>query len=128
MTYNEAHAVILSLGSAFVKLGLKPGSMVGICSVNRAEWVLTEQACNGYGCVLTARVCPLSFFASSVLSRRYSDRTSPYCLRRLVSVPLYDTLGDEAIEHIVHQTELSVIVITSDKAKILTRIKASNLE
>lgn len=39
-------------------------------------------------------------------------------------MPLYDTLGDEAIEHIVVQTEQSVIFLTSDKLKNLINLKA----
>ncbi|KAI8804927.1 hypothetical protein BJ742DRAFT_871479 [Cladochytrium replicatum] len=37
----------------------------------------------------------------------------------LVTVPLYDTLGVEAIEYIITQTEMSVCVATKDKAKVL---------
>lgn len=37
----------------------------------------------------------------------------------MVACPLYDTLGDEAIEHIINQTEMKVILLTSDKAKYL---------
>lgn len=32
-----------------------------------------------------------------------------------VTVPLYDTLGDEAIEHIVGQSEMSICVVSNDK-------------
>jgi long-subunit acyl-CoA synthetase (AMP-forming) len=33
----------------------------------------------------------------------------------LITVPLYDTLGTEAIQHIVNQTELVVIFASGDK-------------
>ena len=39
-----------------------------------------------------------------------------------VTVPLYDTLGPEAIEYIVNLTEISVVVATADKAKVLIDI------
>ncbi|KAJ3216540.1 Long chain acyl-CoA synthetase 7 peroxisomal [Dinochytrium kinnereticum] len=41
----------------------------------------------------------------------------------LVTVPLYDTLGAEAIEFISTQAELPVILATKDKAKVLLDLK-----
>ncbi|OLY83681.1 Long chain acyl-CoA synthetase 7, peroxisomal [Smittium mucronatum] len=37
-------------------------------------------------------------------------------------IPLYDTLGSEAIVHIVHEAELSVIACSSDRAEFLLTI------
>lgn len=37
----------------------------------------------------------------------------------LVTVPLYDTLGQEAIVYIIQQTQMPVIVATKDKVKLL---------
>ncbi|KAI8815021.1 hypothetical protein BJ742DRAFT_782017 [Cladochytrium replicatum] len=37
----------------------------------------------------------------------------------MITVPLYDTLGIEAIEYIITQTEMPVVIATRDKAKIL---------
>ncbi|KAJ3414191.1 Long chain acyl-CoA synthetase 7 peroxisomal [Chytridiales sp. JEL 0842] len=89
-TYNEIYLRVKNLGSGMVKRGLKPDSMVGLFSINRAEWVIAEQACFMYS---------------------------------LATVPLYDTLGAEAIDFIANQAELPVIVATKDKAKILVDIK-----
>lgn len=44
-------------------------------------------------------------------------------LHSCTTVPLYDTLGAEAIEFIVNQTELALVVATKDKAKILLNMK-----
>ncbi|KAI8815019.1 hypothetical protein BJ742DRAFT_782010 [Cladochytrium replicatum] len=41
----------------------------------------------------------------------------------MITVPLYDTLGVEAIEYIVTQTSMSVVVATSDKAKTLVGMR-----
>ncbi|KAJ1555032.1 Long chain acyl-CoA synthetase 7 peroxisomal, partial [Nowakowskiella sp. JEL0078] len=41
----------------------------------------------------------------------------------LSTVPLYDTLGAEAVEFIIKETELSLIVCTSDRAKFLLDLK-----
>ncbi|KAG0223214.1 hypothetical protein BGW41_005679, partial [Actinomortierella wolfii] len=43
----------------------------------------------------------------------------------LVSVPLYDTLGVQAIEYIVNQTEMSTIIASPDKAAIILNMKSS---
>ncbi|KAI8919305.1 hypothetical protein DFJ77DRAFT_487409 [Powellomyces hirtus] len=40
-----------------------------------------------------------------------------------ITVPLYDTLGNEAIEFIVNETETTTIAATSDKAKVLINMK-----
>ncbi|KAG0056521.1 hypothetical protein BGZ83_004544 [Gryganskiella cystojenkinii] len=42
-----------------------------------------------------------------------------------VSVPLYDTLGVPAIEYIVNQTEMEVVVASADKASILLNMRSA---
>lgn len=44
----------------------------------------------------------------------------------LISIPLYDTLGTEAIIHIMNITETAIVAATSDKAKLLLDL-SSNL-
>ncbi|KAH6560181.1 hypothetical protein BASA60_000380 [Batrachochytrium salamandrivorans] len=39
-----------------------------------------------------------------------------------ITIPLYDTLGEEAIEYIVGLTNCSIVVATSDKAMILVKM------
>ncbi|KAI9102624.1 hypothetical protein DFS34DRAFT_609930 [Phlyctochytrium arcticum] len=41
----------------------------------------------------------------------------------LITVPLYDTLGVEALEYIINQTELRLVTATCDKAKFLLQVK-----
>lgn len=72
---------------ALIELGLESNQAVGLFSINREEWCVTEQAC----------------FASG-----------------LVTVPLYDTLGNESIAYICNQTEMEIIFTSSDKLKFLT--------
>lgn len=50
--------------------------VIGLCSINREEWLVTDLACNLIG---------------------------------VTSVPLYETLGDEMLEMILKQTELSTL-------------------
>ena len=40
----------------------------------------------------------------------------------MVTVPLYDTLGKQAIEFICQQTKMSVVVCSKDKAKVLVEM------
>ncbi|KAI8575419.1 hypothetical protein K450DRAFT_261931 [Umbelopsis ramanniana AG] len=50
--------------------------------------------------------------------------TEQACYRKaFIIVALYDTLGEEAIEYIVNQTEMKYIVATSDKVKRLIGLK-----
>lgn len=44
-------------------------------------------------------------------------------LTNIVSVPLYDTLGDSSVEFIVEQTEMETIACGEDKIKHLCRLK-----
>lgn len=81
-TYAHVSKRINDLAAGLSSLSLPPTSNIGIFSVNRAEWLITEQAC-------------------------YANR--------FVTVPLYDTLGDEAIEHIVNQTEMECAVVSLQK-------------
>jgi long-chain acyl-CoA synthetase len=41
------------------------------------------------------------------------------------TVPLYDTLGVSAIEFIVNQTEMEIIIASADKASILLNMKSN---
>ncbi len=95
ITYTQAEEIIQQLGSAFISLGLQPGSesYVGIFAKNRVEWVLTQQACEHYS---------------------------------FVNVPLYDTLGPEAISFILAQTQLKLVVCDdSERALQLLNIKSN---
>lgn len=42
----------------------------------------------------------------------------------MTTVPLYDTLGADAIKHIINQTELKTVVCSKDKVKNLLHLKA----
>ncbi|KAJ1507134.1 Long chain acyl-CoA synthetase 7 peroxisomal [Coelomomyces lativittatus] len=61
---------------------ISPKDCIGIYSINRPEWTITEQAC---------------FYFN------------------YITVPLYDTFGQEAIEYIIRQTDMALIVTSSDK-------------
>ncbi|KAG2181074.1 hypothetical protein INT43_008656 [Umbelopsis isabellina] len=51
--------------------------------------------------------------------------TEQACYRQaFIIVALYDTLGEEAIEYIVNQTEMKYIVATADKVKHLINLKS----
>ncbi|KAJ3357622.1 Long chain acyl-CoA synthetase 7 peroxisomal [Allomyces javanicus] len=45
-------------------------------------------------------------------------------MNAFVTVPLYDTLGDEALQHIVNQTDMRVCFATHDKAEKLVQVKS----
>ncbi|KAI8824958.1 uncharacterized protein EV422DRAFT_564316 [Fimicolochytrium jonesii] len=89
-TYNEVNKRVKNLGSGFANRGLTVDSSVGLFSINRAEWIIAEQAA---------------------------------FLNSCITVPLYDTLGAEAIEFISTQTKIPLVVATKDKVAILLKIK-----
>ncbi len=85
-SFGEVSDLVDSLVGGMSTLNLKPKASVGLFSINREEWIVTEHAC----------------FANS-----------------LITVPLYDTLGDEAIAFICNQTEMEIVFTSRDKLKLL---------
>ncbi|KAG0165207.1 hypothetical protein DFQ28_001503 [Apophysomyces sp. BC1034] len=90
-SYNEVNTRIENYGRGLKKLGLERQKAIGIYSINRPEWTITEFA-----------------------SYRHS----------FIIVALYDTLGAEAIEYIVNQTNMEFIVLSADKLKNIIRLRA----
>ncbi|KAF7728420.1 Long chain acyl-CoA synthetase 7 peroxisomal [Apophysomyces ossiformis] len=90
-THNEVHKRIQNYGKGLKHLGLGRQKALGVYSVNRPEWTMTEYA-----------------------SYRHA----------FIIVALYDTLGAEAIEYIVNQTDMEFIVSSADKLKNITRLKS----
>ncbi|KAI8139562.1 hypothetical protein BJV82DRAFT_646093 [Fennellomyces sp. T-0311] len=89
-THREVRKTIESYGRGLVSLGLKSQQAIGVYSVNRPEWTITEQASYRQGFIIVA---------------------------------LYDTLGAEAIDYIVNQTDMEFIVASADKLANITRLK-----
>lgn len=52
ITYEQAWTRSKNFGSGLTNLGVKPKDFVGIYSINRVEWVVSEQAVNAWSLVL----------------------------------------------------------------------------
>ncbi|KAJ3301314.1 Long chain acyl-CoA synthetase 7 peroxisomal [Kappamyces sp. JEL0829] len=89
LTYDQVLNRVKHLGSGLVHLGCSPGDRIGLFSINRPEWLISD-------------------FGSSWAG--------------LVDVPLYDTLGDEAIEYIVNKCEMQIVIASNDKAALLLKL------
>lgn len=50
-SYKEIYDEVLQAGSALQKLGVQPGSRVGIYGANCPQWIVAMQACNGYSLI-----------------------------------------------------------------------------
>ena len=85
-SYGQVSELIDALVGGLSTLKLKSKAPVGLFSINREEWIVTEHAC----------------FANSY-----------------ITVPLYDTLGDDAIAFICNQTEMEIVFTSRDKLKLL---------
>ncbi|KAJ3124260.1 Long chain acyl-CoA synthetase 7 peroxisomal [Nowakowskiella sp. JEL0407] len=85
-TYSEVFERMKNISSFLVKYGIKPRQNVGLFSINRPEWVVSEYGSFGQG------IC---------------------------TVPLYDTLGADAVEFIIGETDLPLVFATKDKVKFL---------
>ncbi|CDS14549.1 hypothetical protein LRAMOSA06718 [Lichtheimia ramosa] len=90
-SHKQVRQSIESYGRGLVSLGLGRQKAIGVYSINRPEWTMTEYASYRQGFMIVA---------------------------------LYDTLGAEAIEYIVNQTEMEFIVASADKLNNITQLKS----
>eukprot|EP00835_Amoeboradix_gromovi_P004945 NODE_423_length_8874_cov_0.432023.p1 type:complete len:514 gc:universal NODE_423_length_8874_cov_0.432023:4821-3280(-) len=81
LKYSQVREIVAKVGSALLHLTGKKAN-IGIYSLNRKEWTITELGC----------------FRNN-----------------LITVPLYDTLGKEAIVHIINETEMSLCVLSRNR-------------
>ncbi|KAL6079084.1 Long-chain-fatty-acid--CoA ligase 6, variant 2 [Balamuthia mandrillaris] len=51
ITYDDLGRRMSNFGSGLYNLGLRKGSLLGICSENRTEWIVADLACNSYSFV-----------------------------------------------------------------------------
>ena len=88
ITYKTVIDKATVIGSAVKHLGIERGAKIGICSVNRTEWVVCEQACNAYAMptvalydtlgpsaikfILSHAEVPLAFLSKDKLGQLYS--------------------------------------------------------
>lgn len=88
LTYSQVGDIRTAIGSGLLQLGLKPGAMIGLYSVNCKEWVLLDSAAHAYS---------------------------------MVSVPLYDTLGPDAVEYICNHAEVSAVGCSAEVLEGMVR-------
>ncbi|CAI7781178.1 unnamed protein product [Closterium sp. NIES-54] len=95
-TYEEVGATVKKIASALQSNGLQPQSRVGIYGINSPEWFMTMELCFGFLLMLCWRCLYLLQACNS---------QSIHC------VPLYDTLGPEAVEFILNHAEVSLVAV-----------------
>lgn len=91
ITYGQAGARVGNIVSGLRTLGIKNKETIGIVSMNRSEWTLTDMACN---------------------------------VSSFISVPLYDTLGPDAIEFIINHSSIRIVVASYREVKLLHAVRA----
>ncbi|EIE87990.1 hypothetical protein G6F46_009930 [Rhizopus delemar] len=90
-SYPKVNTRIENFGKGLIQLGLKRQQCIGVYSVNRPEWTITE-----------------------ISSYRQA----------FILVALYDTLGAEAMEYIINQTDMEFIVLSADKLNNIAQLKS----
>jgi long-chain acyl-CoA synthetase len=104
MTYAEAGEARTAIGSGLLHFGLGPGATVGLYSVN------CRGALQGLRC--TAAPCParcLGPLIAPVLCADWVLMDAACSAYSMVSVPLYDTLGPDAVRYICGHAELAAV-------------------
>jgi long-chain acyl-CoA synthetase len=94
LTFGQVATRVENLASGLEQMKVPEMSCVGLYSVNRLEWTLGE-----YACYCLKYNCPV--------------------IVSLVTVPLYDTLGEKSIEYICNQTEMKYLFASKDKVRSL---------
>ena len=90
-TFGDVAKRVTAFGSGLLALGLRKGECVGIISVNRAEWTITDVSCATHS---------------------------------LVSVPLYDTLGPDAVRYIINHANVRAVVTARANLQSVVSAKA----
>ncbi|KAI8642080.1 hypothetical protein BD408DRAFT_417045 [Parasitella parasitica] len=91
-THREVKTHIEDFGRGLAALGMQRQCSLGVYSINRREWTISEIA---------------------------SYREA------FIIVALYDTLGAEAMEHIINETEMEYIIASADKVSNILDIKTA---
>jgi long-chain acyl-CoA synthetase len=117
MTYKQVGEATAAVGSAMAYCGLEAHGRAGVYGVNSPEWMIAMQASGRVGvCVLSVRALhspthPLTH----PCQLQACNRMNVYC------VPLYDTLGDNAVEYIVKHSESTIVFAQAEKLGMLVK-------
>lgn len=104
---------IENFGKGLIELGLKRQQALGIYAVNKPEWVSLI-----FFFFFDVFYCLPPFFFIKTMAELASYRQA------FMIVALYDTLGAEAMEYIVNQVDMEVIVLSADKLDNISKLKA----
>ncbi|KAL2460191.1 Long chain acyl-CoA synthetase 2 [Abeliophyllum distichum] len=90
LTYHEVYDTTLKIGSAIRSRGVNPGDRCGIYGANCPEWIIAMEIF----CCIVQQAC--------------NGHAVTY-------VPLYDTLGANAVEYIINHAEVSIVFVQESK-------------
>ncbi|KVH91791.1 AMP-binding, conserved site-containing protein [Cynara cardunculus var. scolymus] len=91
LTYKQVYDKVIRLGNSIRACGVEPGGRCGIYGANCAEWVMSMECSNTHNLMQACNAHGL------------------YC------VPLYDTLGANAIEFIICHAEVTLAFVEQKK-------------
>ena len=126
-TYKEVGEEVILLASGLKSIGAQPKGRIGVFGPNSPQWMMAMQvkivvsilnATVGINpCMQVTYVDPLWQFSQAC------NRMNAQC------VPLYDSLGENAIEFIINHSESSIAFVATDKlvalAKALPKTKGT---
>lgn len=105
LSYSEVYHRFIALGSGLIHIGFKPVRRPRLLIISFTSLVLYLQK-DMIG--IYSRNRP-----EWVITEQAANAFS------MIVVPLYDTLGEEAVEHILTETKVQIIFCTSDKIKLV---------
>jgi long-chain acyl-CoA synthetase len=123
LNYKTAWSRIKNVGSGLLHIKCVPNeSKVGIYSINRAEWVITEQACNAYSLCLVPLYDSLGPQVVSFILEEAeisivvctSDKTKSLLNGNLAGVKTIVQMGELTLDDKKKADELEIELITFD--------------
>ncbi len=142
LTYAQTAAKVENIAGGLAHVGLQPKGRVGVFGTNSPEWMTTMQVCGAAAlhAVSQAAQATSSFKSPHAWCKYRSPcfvRESATCAAvtlqacnrmSLYCVPLYDSLGENAIEYIINHSEASVVFAALDKLGNLAKALPHVLE
>ena len=130
--------ITATVGSAFSALGLQPKDRIGVIGANCPEWMMAMQASGrdggGFASVPVGigawggHVTPSNpqEFLPGPSNSLSNSHFFPQAMNRMdmVCVPLYDTLGEPAVQYIIKHAETRFVLSSGAKLALLARAVA----
>lgn len=127
LSYHEVGSRVAAVAAGYVSLGLGPKDRVGVIGPNSVDWMVSmqvsapgaDQRCRP-GALLAARPA----LPALHVVKLHAPLLQAMNRQNMCCVPLYDTLGEDAVEYIIRHSEAKAAVADASKLPVLAKALA----